>query len=86
MTLTRSGRARPCSALTLLSLVVFSTLLTVVAAHDHHETEDVGPYEHNFTNDEPLDSVIQWHIGSVSLHPRRAEAPLLQPTQTSRVT
>ncbi|POY74675.1 hypothetical protein BMF94_2437 [Rhodotorula taiwanensis] len=63
MTLTRSGRARPCSALTLLSLVVFSTLLTVVAAHDHHETEDVGPYEHNFTNDEPLDSVIQWHIG-----------------------
>lgn len=30
----------------------------------HHDV-DVGPYEHNFVNDEPLDSVIKWHIACV---------------------
>ncbi|GAA5864166.1 hypothetical protein JCM3774_001241 [Rhodotorula dairenensis] len=48
----------------LLGLVALVALVAVqrVAAHDHHEAEDVGPYEQNFTNDEPLDSVIKWHI------------------------
>ncbi|GAA6022906.1 hypothetical protein JCM11491_006624 [Sporobolomyces phaffii] len=30
-------------------------------AHEHHEV-DTGPFEHNFTNEEPIDSVLKWHI------------------------
>jgi hypothetical protein len=44
-------------------LLVFGLVAaTLVAAHAHHDAEDVGPYEHNFTNEEPLDHVIKWHI------------------------
>ncbi|GAA6064650.1 hypothetical protein JCM10212_005236 [Sporobolomyces blumeae] len=33
-----------------------------VSAHEHHEVS-TGPYEHNFLNEEDLDSTIKWHIG-----------------------
>lgn len=48
--------------LLLFGLVAATSL---VAAHAHHDAEDVGPYEHNFTNEEPLDQVIKWHIACV---------------------
>ncbi|GAA5919595.1 hypothetical protein JCM1841_001067 [Sporobolomyces salmonicolor] len=46
-------------AAVVLSLLAFAL---GVAAHEHHEVE-TGPYEQNFTNEEPLDTVIKWHIG-----------------------
>ncbi|GAA5946835.1 hypothetical protein JCM3775_001727 [Rhodotorula graminis] len=52
-------RTHAVRRLALVSLVA-STLLGV-HAHEHHDV-DVGPYEHNFVNEEPLDSVIKWHI------------------------
>ncbi|GAA6003801.1 Ytp1p [Rhodotorula paludigena] len=46
-----------CFALVLAA----ASLPRIVSAHEHHEVE-TGPYEHNFTNDEPLDGTIKWHI------------------------
>lgn len=62
----RSGGfcARSPAARTLFAVLALS-LVAVAQAHDHHEAEDVGPYEHNFTNDEPIDRILQWHIASV---------------------
>ncbi|GAA6018593.1 hypothetical protein JCM8202_000573 [Rhodotorula sphaerocarpa] len=59
----RSGGfcARSPAARTLFAVLALS-LVAVAQAHDHHEAEDVGPYEHNFTNDEPIDRILQWHI------------------------
>ncbi|GAA5908665.1 hypothetical protein JCM8208_002179 [Rhodotorula glutinis] len=53
-------RTHAVHRLALVALVA-STLTLGVHAHEHHEV-DVGPYEHNFVNEEPLDSVIKWHI------------------------
>lgn len=38
------------------------TLLLVSALAHEHEMEDVGPYEFNFTNEEPLDNTLRLHI------------------------
>ncbi|TNY22122.1 putative membrane protein [Rhodotorula diobovata] len=46
----------------LVSCLLLVASLGMVDAHEHHDV-DVGPYEHNFVNEEPLDSTIKWHIG-----------------------
>ncbi|GAA5950765.1 hypothetical protein JCM3765_000601 [Sporobolomyces pararoseus] len=40
----------------------FLALSAIALAHEHHEVE-TGPYEQNFTNEEPIDSILKWHIG-----------------------
>ncbi|BGP16426.1 hypothetical protein JCM10213_004018 [Rhodosporidiobolus nylandii] len=45
-----------------VAILVLLALAGSASAHEHHE-EEVGPYEHNFTNEEPMDSVLKWHIG-----------------------
>lgn len=48
------------------ALVLLTTGSLQVLAHEHHEVES-GPFEHNFTNEEPMDSVLKWHIGIQAL-------------------
>ncbi|SCV72118.1 BQ2448_4812 [Microbotryum intermedium] len=47
---------------TSASTSVIELFLRSVKRHEHHD-EDYGPYEQNFMNEEPLDSMIKWHIG-----------------------
>ncbi|GAA5991777.1 hypothetical protein JCM5350_005421 [Sporobolomyces pararoseus] len=44
-----------------IALLLLS-LSTIALAHEHHEVE-TGPYEQNFTNEEPIDFILKWHIG-----------------------
>ncbi|GAA5925569.1 Ytp1p [Sporobolomyces koalae] len=45
----------------LLAVLLVLSLAVGVLAHEHHEVE-TGPYEQNFTNEEPIDSILKWHI------------------------
>lgn len=47
----------------LFAILLVTLLLAASASAHEHETEDVGPYEDNFMNDEPVDRILQWHIG-----------------------
>ncbi|GAA5983554.1 hypothetical protein JCM10908_000332 [Rhodotorula pacifica] len=62
MTRSLSGSLSVRPRLLVLLVAALAVGVHQVAAHDHHQMEDVGPYEQNFTNEEPLDSVIKWHI------------------------
>ncbi|SGY21349.1 BQ5605_C016g08226 [Microbotryum silenes-dioicae] len=44
------------------STSVVELFLRSVKRHEHHD-DDYGPYEQNFMNEEPLDSMMRWHIG-----------------------
>ena len=47
----------------LFAILLVTLLLAASASAHEHEMEDVGPYEDNFVNDEPVDRILQWHIG-----------------------
>ncbi|GAA5886092.1 hypothetical protein JCM6882_004261 [Rhodosporidiobolus microsporus] len=54
------GATSPLLARAAVGLLLLVSSLGV-AAHEHHEV-DVGPYEHNFLNEEEIDNVLKAHI------------------------
>ncbi|KAM0791544.1 hypothetical protein ACM66B_005992 [Microbotryomycetes sp. NB124-2] len=50
----------------LCALLAAVSVIDSVVGHAHHD-EDMGPYEDNFLNDEPIDATLTWHIGIQAL-------------------
>ncbi|KAI5477202.1 integral membrane protein [Pseudohyphozyma bogoriensis] len=44
----------------VLGLLLFATF---VSAHEHHDEEAAWNDDNPFTNDEPIDEILKWHIG-----------------------
>ncbi|KAM0752743.1 hypothetical protein T439DRAFT_181803 [Meredithblackwellia eburnea MCA 4105] len=42
-------------------------LVSLVAAHEHHDEPSGVPYEQNFTNDEEIDNILKWHMAIQSI-------------------